>query len=46
MRFMMIVKASLESEAGAMPKKELLAAMDKFNEEMRKAGVLLAAEGL
>jgi hypothetical protein len=46
MRFMAIVKANKDSEAGAMPSKELLAAMGKFNEEMVKAGVLLAAEGL
>lgn len=46
MRFMMIVKASKESEAGALPSKELLAAMEKFNEEMTKAGVMLAGEGL
>jgi len=46
MRFMMIVKASKESEAGMMPSKELVEAMGKFNEEMVKAGVLLAAEGL
>ena len=43
---MMIVKASKESEAGALPSKELVAAMGKFNEEMIKAGVLLAGEGL
>ena len=46
MRFMMLVKASKESEAGALPSKELLAAMGRFNEEMAKAGVLLAGEGL
>jgi hypothetical protein len=46
MRFMAIVKANKESEAGLMPSKELLAAMGKFNEEMVKAGVLLAGEGL
>ena len=46
MRFMAIVKANKDSEAGALPSKELLAAMGKFNEEMVKAGVLLAAEGL
>src|SRR6266850_1617397 len=46
MRFMMIVKASKESEAGMMPSKELLEAMGKFNEEMVKAGVMLAGEGL
>ena len=46
MRFMMLVKASKESEAGALPNKELLAAMGQFNEEMAKAGVLIAGEGL
>jgi hypothetical protein len=46
MRFMAIVKANKDSEAGVPPSKELLAAMGKFNEEMVKAGVLLAAEGL
>lgn len=46
MRFMMIVKANKDSEAGVMPQKELVDAMGKFNEEMVKAGVLLAAEGL
>jgi hypothetical protein len=46
MRYMMIVKATLESETGVMPGTDLLEAMGKFNEEMAKAGVLLAAEGL
>ena len=46
MRVMVIVKASGESEAGKMPSQELLAAMGKFNEELAKAGVLLAGEGL
>ncbi|HJV75436.1 MAG TPA: YciI family protein [Noviherbaspirillum sp.] len=46
MRVMVIVKATNESEAGKMPSTELLAAMGKFNEELAKAGVLLAAEGL
>jgi hypothetical protein len=46
MRFMMIVKATKESEAGVMPSMELLEAMGKFNEEMVKAGVMLAGEGL
>ena len=46
MRFMMLVKASKESEAGVLPSKELLAAMGQFNEEMAKAGVLLSGEGL
>ena len=46
MRFMIIVKASKDSEAGVMPSEKLLAEMGKFNEELSKAGVLLAAEGL
>ena len=46
MRFMMIVKASKDSEAGKMPGEELLTAMGKYNEELMKAGVLLAGEGL
>jgi hypothetical protein len=46
MRFMMIVKANQDSEAGMMPPLELINAMGKFNEEMASAGVLLAAEGL
>lgn len=46
MRFMAIVKASPESEAGVMPTEELLTAMGKFNEELVKAGVMLAGEGL
>jgi hypothetical protein len=46
MRFMVIVKANKESEAGAPPDKKLLADMGKYNEELAKAGVLLAAEGL
>ena len=46
MRVMVIVKASKESEAGVMPKHELLEAMGKFNAELVKAGVLLAADGL
>ena len=46
MRFMMIVKASKDSEAGVLPSTELVKAMGKFNEEMVKSGVLLAAEGL
>jgi hypothetical protein len=45
-RFMMIVKASKDSEAGVMPGEELLAAMGKYNEELANAGVLLAGEGL
>jgi len=46
MRFMMIVKASKDSEAGVMPSEELLAAMGKYNEEMAKAGVMLDGMGL
>jgi hypothetical protein len=46
MRFMMIVKASQDSEAGKMPGEELLAAMGKYNEELANAGALLAGEGL
>ena len=46
MRFMVIVKASKDSEAGVMPGTELLTAMGKFNEEMVKAGVMEAGEGL
>jgi hypothetical protein len=46
MRFMVIVKADQNSEAGVMPSTELLTAMGKFNEEMVKAGVMLAGEGL
>ena len=46
MRFMVIVKASKDSEAGKMPSQQLLTEMGKFNEELVKAGVLLAAEGL
>ena len=46
MRFMVLVPASKESEAGILPDKELFAAMGKFNEEMVKAGVMLAGEGL
>jgi hypothetical protein len=46
MRFMMIVKASRDSEAGKMPGEELLAAMGNYNEELAKAGALLAGEGL
>jgi hypothetical protein len=46
MRFMVIVKASKESEAGQMPSEEMLMKMGKFNEELAKAGVLLAADGL
>src|SRR6476646_2165250 len=46
MRFMVIVKATKESEAGILPSQELFAAMGKYNEELVKAGVLLAGEGL
>jgi hypothetical protein len=46
MRFMVIVKASKDSEAGVLPDAKLLAAMGKYNEELVKAGVLLAGEGL
>jgi hypothetical protein len=46
MRFMVIVKASKDSEAGVMPSTELLAAMGKFNEELVKAGMMEAGEGL
>jgi hypothetical protein len=46
MRFMVIVKATKSSEAGALPSEELLAAMGNYNEELAKAGVLLAGEGL
>ena len=46
MRFMVIVKASKESEAGVMPSEKLLTDMGKFNEDLAKAGVLLAADGL
>ena len=46
MRFMVMVKANKDSEAGVMPSKEMLEAMGKFNEEMVEAGVMLAGEGL
>ncbi len=45
-RFMVMVKATKESEAGVMPSEELLAAMGAYNEELVKAGVMLAGEGL
>jgi hypothetical protein len=45
-RFMMIVKANRESEAGKMPSEELIAAMGKYNEELMKAGVLVDLSGL
>lgn len=46
MRFMMIVKANKDSEAGKMPSEELIAAMGKFNKELMKAGVLIDLSGL
>lgn len=46
MRFMIIVKASPDSEAGVMPSEELLTAMGNYNEELVKAGIMLAGEGL
>ncbi len=46
MRFMVIVKANADSEAGVMPSTELLTAMGKYNEELAKAGVMLGGEGL
>ena len=46
MRFMVMVKATKESEAGVMPDEKLLAAMGKYNEELVKAGIMLAGEGL
>jgi hypothetical protein len=46
MRFMVIVKANKDSEAGVLPTREILTEMGKFNEELVKAGVMLAAEGL
>jgi hypothetical protein len=46
MRFMVIVKADKDSEAGVLPTRELLAEMGRFNEELAKAGVMLAGEGL
>src|ERR1700704_294882 len=46
MRFMVIVKADQDSEAGVLPDKKMLTEMGKFNEELAKAGVLLAGEGL
>jgi hypothetical protein len=46
MRFMIIVKATRDSEAGALPSGELLAAMGRYNDELVKAGILLAGEGL
>ncbi len=46
MRFMVIVKANKDSEAGVLPSRELLLEMGKFNEKLAQAGVLLAADGL
>jgi hypothetical protein len=46
MRFMVMVKATKNSEAGMLPTKDLLAAMGRFNDELVKAGVMLAGEGL
>jgi hypothetical protein len=46
MRVMVIVKATKDSEAGVLPSKELIAAMTKYNEELVKAGIMLAGEGL
>jgi hypothetical protein len=46
MRFMIMVKATQDSEAGVMPSEKLLADMGKFNEELVKAGIMLAGEGL
>ncbi|HEU4996007.1 MAG TPA: YciI family protein [Gemmatimonadaceae bacterium] len=46
MRFMVIVKASNDSEAGILPSEQLLSEMTKYNEELAKAGVMLAGEGL
>jgi hypothetical protein len=46
MRFMVIVKATKDSEAGIMPSEEMFTAMGKYNEELVKAGIMLAGEGL
>ena len=46
MRFMVIVKANQDSEAGVMPSEQVLAAMGKYNEELVNAGIMLAGEGL
>lgn len=46
MRFMVLIKANADSEAGVLPSEQLLTEMGKYNEELVKAGVLLAAEGL
>ena len=46
MRFMILIKANKDSEAGMIPSERLLTEMGKFNEELAKAGVMLAGEGL
>ena len=46
MRFMIMIRADKDTEAGVMPSEEILAAMGKYNEELVKAGVMLAGEGL
>ncbi len=46
MRFMVIVQATKDSEAGVLPSEELLTAMGKYNEELAKAGIMLAGDGL
>ena len=46
MRFMILIKANADTEAGVMPSEQLLTEMGKFNEELVKAGVMLAGEGL
>ena len=46
MRFMILIKANKDTEAGVMPSQELLAAMGKYNEELVKAGIMLGGEGL
>ena len=46
MRFMVMIKANADSEAGVMPSQQLLAEMGKYNEELVRAGVMLAGEGL
>lgn len=46
MRFMIIVKASHDSEAGVMPSEQLLTDMGNYNEELAKAGILVSADGL
>jgi len=46
MKFMILVKADKKSEAGALPDEKLLTEMGKYNEELAKAGIMLAAEGL